>query len=160
MDCYGYRDTGSGNIVVENLDGSIHFEMPYHEEGRKDDQGTMIARGIILYKNGDKENPYSEVTSYGNLLYSSDTDSRFSIKGGPRDLDSNFINSEYTVLNIGENVFVIQTDTGKVTYQSSKEYLETMDGPVLVFRSGSWLNFRDPYGRLVMKVLADQNSGD
>ena len=158
MDCYGYRDTGSGNIVVENTDGSIHFEMPYHEDGGKENQGTMIARGVILYTNRDHDNPYYELTSYGNLLCSSDTYTWFNFSNDLAALSS--INEEYTVFRIGENIFVIQTDTGEVTYQSSEDSLRAKDGPVLVFRSGNWLNFRDPYGRLVMKALADQNSGD
>lgn len=158
MDCYGYRDTGSGNIVVENPDGSIHFEMPYHEDGGKADQGTMIARGVILYTNRDREHLYYELTSYGDLLCSSDTYSWFNFSNDLRELDS--INEEYTVLRIGEKIFVIQTDTGKVTYQSSEDSLRAKDGPVLVFRSGNWLNFRDPDGNLVMKIFADQNSGD
>ena len=158
MDCYGYRDPGSGNIVVENPDGSIHFEMPYHEEGSEERQGTMIARGVILYTNHDQEDSLYELTSYGNPLCSSDTYSQYSFSNAPGDLSS--INQEYTVLRIGEKIFVIQTDTGEVTYQSSEDSLRAKDGPVLVFRSGNWLNFRDPNGNLVMRIFADQNSGD
>ena len=158
MDCYGYRDSGSGNIVVENPDGSIHFEMPYHEEGSEARQGTMIARGVILYTNRDQENSLYELTSYGKSLCSSDSYSWYSYSTVAGDFRS--INQEYTVLRIGEKIFVIQTDTGKVTYQSSEDSLREKDGPVLVFRSGNWLNFRDPDGNLVMKIFADQNSGD
>ena len=158
MDCYGYRDPGSDNIVVENPDGSIHFEMPYHEEGSEERQGTMIARGVILYTNHDQEDSLYELTSYGNPLCSSDTYSQYSFSNAPGDLSS--INQEYTVLRIGEKIFVIQTDTGEVTYQSSEDSLRAKDGPVLVFRSGNWLNFRDPNGNLVMRIFADQNSGD
>ena len=132
--------------------------MPYHEDGGKENQGTMIARGVILYTNRDHDNPYYELTSYGNLLCSSDTYTWFNFSNDLAALSS--INEEYTVFRIGENIFVIQTDTGEVTYQSSEDSLRAKDGPVLVFRSSNWLNFRDPNGNLVMRIFADQNSGD
>ena len=156
MDCYGYRDTESGNIVVENPDGSIHFEMPYHEREYSENQGTMIARGLILYSDSDK--PLYELISYGDLLCSSDTFSLTSISDTPGDYRT--INQEYSSLGVGGNILIIRTDTGEVTYQSSEDYLVAKDYPVLVFQSGSWLNFRDPNGNLVMKCFADQNGGD
>ena len=61
---------------------------------------------------------------------------------------------------MGKKILVIETDTGKLTYQSEEDSLAAKDYPVLVFRSGNWLNFRDPNGNLVMKIFADQNSGD
>ena len=156
LDCYGYLDTGSGNIVVENPDGSIHFEMPCHEEGSIVNQGKMIARGVILYADHDR-NQY-ELIHYGDLLCSSDTmyqNSELEIPG-----DYNSINQEYTGVKIGGNIYIIRTDTGEVTYQSSEDYLAAKADPVLVFRSGNWLNFRDPNGGLVMRVFADRNDGD
>ena len=70
------------------------------------------------------------------------------------------INQEYRVLGMGGKILVFQTDTGELTYQSSEDTLVARDFPVLVFRNGSWLNFRDPNGNLVMKIFAHQNSGD
>ena len=63
------------------------------------------------------------------------------------------INQEYVVFGMGGKILVIQTDTGELTYQSSEDTLVARDFPVLVFRDGSWLNFRDPNGNLVMKIL-------
>ena len=156
MDCCGYRDTGSGNIVVENPDGSIHFEIPCHEGESIDYQGTMIARGVILYI--DRQNSIYELTGYGDRICSSDTFSVTSIEESPGDYRS--INQEYTTLYMDGKLFVFQTDTGELTYQSSEEALMAKDYPVLVFRSGNWLNFRDPDGGLVMKAFDDRNGGD
>ena len=156
MDCCGYRDTESGNIVVENPDGSIHFEIPFHEGDSIDYQGTMIARGVILYR--DWQNSIHELTSYGDQICSSDTSVPLSINESPGDYNS--INKEYTTLNIDGKFFVFQTDTGELTYQSSEDSLAAESCPVLVFRSGNWLNFRDPDGRLVMKAFSDRNGGD
>ena len=58
---------------------------------------------------------------------------------------------------MGGKILVFQTDTGELTYEDT---LVARDFPVLVFRDGSWLNFRDPNGNLVMKIFAHQNSGD
>ena len=156
MDCCGYRDTESGNIVVENPDGSIHFEMPFHEGESIDYQGTMIARGVILYI--DRQNSVYELIDKGDLICSSDSYMPLSIYESPGDYNS--INREYTTVNIGGKYYVIQTDTGKLTYQSSEDYLVNSDYPVLVFQSGNWLNFRDPNGGLVMKAFSDRSGGD
>ena len=156
MDCYGYRDPESGNIVVENQDGSIHFEMPCHEGESIDNQGTMISKGVILYM--DRENSVYELFDKGELICSSDTFSMTSIEEFPGEYKT--INQEYNILHMGKKILVIETDTGKLTYQSEEDSLAAKDYPVLVFRSGNWLNFRDPNGNLVMKIFADQNSGD
>ncbi|MDO5133498.1 MAG: substrate-binding domain-containing protein [Eubacteriales bacterium] len=156
MDCYGYTDTASGNIIVENPDGSIHFEMPCHEDGSKENQGTMIAKGVILYTNWDKQ--LFELTRYGNLLFSSDTSPYIFISEMPGDYNS--INQEYTACRAAESILIFRTDTGELTYQSSEDSLVVKDYPVLVFRSGSCLNFRDPNGDLVMKIFADLISED
>jgi hypothetical protein len=156
MDCCGYRDARSGNIVVENPDGSIHFEMPFHEGESIDYQGIMIARGVILYI--DRQNSVYELISNGDLICSSDTYSPISINEFPGEYIS--ISQEYTVVNIGGKYYVFQTDTGRLTYQSSEDYLVLKDYPVLVFRSGNWLNFRDPDGRLVMKAFSDRSGAD
>lgn len=55
---------------------------------------------------------------------------------------------------------MIRTDTGELVYQTSEGSLVKKDYPVLVFRSGNYLYFRDPSGNLVMKVFADQYSGE
>ena len=156
MDCYGYRDIASGNIVVENPDASIHFEIPYHEKGSITNQGRMIAKGVIMYS--DYNSKDYELFRYGDLLCSSDTYSIFSMYESLGEYSS--INQEYVVFGMGGKILVIQTDTGELTYQSSEDTLVARDFPVLVFRDGSWLNFRDPNGNLVMKIFAHQNSGD
>ena len=156
LDCCGYRDTKSGNIVVENPDGSIHFEMPFHEGESIDYQGIMIARGVILYI--DRQNSVYELISNGDLICSSDTYSPISINEFPGEYIS--ISQEYTIVNIGGKYYVFQTDTGRLTYQSSEDYLVVKDYPVMVFRSGNWLNFRNPDGRLVMKAFSDRSGAD
>ena len=156
MDCYGYHDTASGNIVVENPDGSIHFEIPCHEKGSITNQGKMIAKGVIMYS--DYNSKDYELFRYGDLLCSSDTYSNLPMYESLGEYSS--INQEYRVLGMGGKILVFQTDTGKLTYQSSEDTLVARDFPVLVFRDGSWLNFRDPNGNLVMKIFAHQNSGD
>ena len=96
MDCYGYRDTASDNIVVENPDASIHFEIPYHEKGSITNQGRMIAKGVIMYS--DYNSKDYELFRYGDLLCSSDTYSNLPMYESLGEYSS--INQEYRVLGM------------------------------------------------------------
>lgn len=117
MDCYGYQNTESGNIVVENPDGSIHFEMPRHEEESTAYQGEMIAKGVILYAN--YKSKHYELISNGKLLCSSDSYSpapaSIAVRG------EGGINREYAAVRISEDTYNFRIDTGELTYQTSTE---------------------------------------
>lgn len=156
MDCCGYQDIESGNIVVENPDGSIHFELPYHEDGAYGDQGEMIARGVILYADEDRE--HYELTRYGNLLGGSDSAYWHPFGGTPGEYNTRY--QEYKLLCMGKKIFTIRIDTGDIAYQTLEGSLVETDHPVLVFKSGNYLYFRDPDGNLVMKVFADRYVGE
>ena len=63
-------------------------------------------------------------------------------------------------MRISEDTYNFRTDTGELIYQTSAETLAEKEEPVMAFRSGNRVYFRDPNGGLVMKIFDGQNSGD